>query len=266
MSDQGEQSAGGVQSLDSALFLLAELAAKPGPVTLSELARSCGMTPSKSHRYLKSFLNAGFVEQAGQSAKYDLGPAALRLGLSAIARHNFVNRAADRMADLDGETGMSVLLSVWANHGATVVRWERAEAPTVTSMGLGSTMPLLNSATGRTFLAWSPRAPMQKTLDSELTRAQGWPDLVPDMTPTAEGVEAMVSDIRTKGYASVQGSFVPGLVALAAPVLDWQGEAQTVITLLGTDPDVTKPGSGTAAELLATCRSLSFAPVGEAKI
>ena len=47
---------------------------------------------------------------------------------------------------------MSSLLSVLGNEGATVIRWERAASPAVTSVGLGTTLPLLKSATGRVLL------------------------------------------------------------------------------------------------------------------
>ena len=45
---------------------------------------------------------------------------------------------------------------LWSSQGATVVRWERAAGFLVTSLGLGSVLPLLGSATGNVFLAWNP--------------------------------------------------------------------------------------------------------------
>ena len=150
MSDENGHGQG-LKSLDTALGVLARLAALNGPQTLTEIGRTCDMPPSKVHRYLASFVAAGLVRQEGRSGRYDLGPAAMQLGLAALARHDFVNAAADGLPDLSADTGMTVLLSVWANQGATVVRWERGVTPTDTSMGLGTTLPLLNSATGRVF-------------------------------------------------------------------------------------------------------------------
>ncbi|GAB4272903.1 MAG: hypothetical protein Kow0013_26600 [Pararhodobacter sp.] len=254
-----EGAAGGVQSLDAALRLLKVLAETGGAASLSELARRCDMPPSKAHRYLASFLNAGLVEQAGRSGKYDLGAEALRLGLAALARHDFVNRAADALAGLAAETRMTALLSVWGNEGATVVRWERAETPTVTSMGLGTTMPLLNSATGRAFLAWAPRGATAPALARDLARVATMPSLAPDLEPTPEGVQALTEAIRARGFASIDGGFIPGLVALAAPILDWQGEAQAVVTLIGTDPAALRPEAPAVQALTGFCRGQSFA-------
>lgn len=260
-NDKGDGQTGGIQSLDAALRLLTVMMEHRGPVSLSELARECRMPPSKVHRYLASFQHAGLVEQAGRSGKYDLGQGAVTLGLSALARHDFVNRASDALPDLCTESGLTALLSVWGNQGATVIRWERAASPTVTSMGLGTTLPLLNSATGRAFLAWAPPAPLQAIRAAELRDARKNPAIAPDLVPTERDLEKLVKTIRAKGYASVEGKFIPGLVAIAAPILDWQGEAQAVVTLIGTDPVLVQPGSEAVTRLVAFCKQLSFAPM-----
>lgn len=254
---------GGIQSLDAALRVLSQMASHSGPMSLSDLARDCDMPPSKVHRYLASFLHAGLVEQAGRSGKYDLGHGAMSLGLSAISRHDFVNRTAEVMTDLRDETGLTVLLSVWGTEGATVIRWERAASPVVTSMGLGTTLPLLNSSSGRAFLAWAPRASIRALLDLELRRAKKNPTLFPGFTPNTQGVDDLVALTRSRGYASVKGDFIPGLVALASPILDWQGQAQAVVTLIGTDPATISEGSDAARSLIDFCQQQSFAPVAQ---
>jgi len=261
---KGEKSAGasrGIQSLEAALQTLQAMAERRGPVSLSELARDCRMPPSKVHRYLTSFQHAGLVVQAGRSGKYDLGPGAVMLGLSALARHDFVNRTSEALPDLCAESGLTALLSVWGDQGPTVIRWERASSPTVTSMGLGTTLPLISSATGRAFLAWAPPAPMKAMRDTELRRARQKPAIAPDITPTNEDLEKLLAEIRAQGFASVDGKFIPGLVAIAAPILDWQREAQTIVTLIGTDPTIIEPGSDAVRQLIAFCQLKSFASI-----
>lgn len=219
------------------------------------------MPPSKVHRYLSSFLHAGLVEQAEKSGKYSLGSGCVILGLAAIGRFDFVNRASEAMPELCAESGLTALLSVWGNQGATVIRWERAASPTITSMGLGTTLPLLSSATGRAFLAWAPPAPLQATRDTELRRIRQKPAIAPDLPPTIEDLEALREKTISRGYASVDGKYIPGLVAIAAPILDWQGQAQAVVTLIGTDPMILQPDSNAVRLLREFCQRLSFAPI-----
>ena len=260
MSD--ENGAGpGLKSLDTALEVLAYMATQPAARSLSEIGRACNMPPSKVHRYLASFVGAGLVKQQGRSGRYDLGPGALHLGLAALARHSFVNSAADGLAELSAETGMTVLLSVWANQGATVVRWERGATPTDTSIGLGTTLPLLNSATGRVFLAWGPPRAIAPVRDTQLVRLSQQPGLSLDHDVTQAGITALVERTRARQFASIEGRFIPGLVAAAAPILDWQGEAQAAVTIVGVDPAAIAPGSPQTSALLAYCHAKSISTI-----
>ncbi|WP_461478729.1 IclR family transcriptional regulator [Pararhodobacter aggregans] len=253
---------GGIQSLDAALKVLAHMARAGGPISLTDLARETDMPPSKVHRYLASFLAAGLVAQGGRSGKYDLGRGAIDLGLAALDRHDFVNAPSAHLGELREETGLTVLLSVWGAGGATVVRWERAASPVVTSMGLGTTLPLLNSSTGRVFLAYGPRPPMEHQLGLELARARKTPEILSDAEPSRAGIEALAERVRAQGYATVSGDYIPGLAAVAAPLLDWQGQAQAVITLIGTSRETIREGAPPIARLLDFCRAHSFAPLG----
>ena len=250
--------AGGIQSLDAALRVLTAMGRMDGAVGLSDLARACRMPASKVHRYLASFINAGLVRQNGRSGTYDLGPQAIEIGLAALHRHDFVNAVAERLPALTAETGLTGLLCVWGNSGPTVVRWERAASFIVTSLGLGTTLPLLTSATGHVCVAYLPEAVTASLLDAEMERARHSPRIFERFRPDRAYVDALVRNVRASGYATVEGNFIPGLVALAAPVLDWQEEAQAVVTLIGADPAAIEPSSQALAALRAFCSENSL--------
>ena len=246
---------GGIQSLDAALRVLKALSAQPHATGVSELARTCGMPVSKVHRYLSSFAHAGLVQQNGRSGTYDLGPAARELGLAAIARNDIVNATGDHLAELPRRTGLTALLAVWSEAGPTVVRWERAASPIVTSFGLGTTLPLLSSATGRAFLAFLPRHLTDALAAVELDRMTHNAALLADLrADDRDRLSDLVSGIRATGTASVDGRYIPGLAALAAPVLNWQGEAEAVVTLIGTDPAMLEAESQATGALRDFCR------------
>jgi DNA-binding IclR family transcriptional regulator len=240
---------GGIQALDAALLVLRAIAACSGPVTLTDLARSTGMSVSKAHRYLASFIHAGLVLQRERSGRYELGPFSAELGLAALSRNEFVNRTADGLEELSERTGLTALLSVWANQGATVVRWERAASPVLTSFGLGSTLPLLGSASGRIFLAYLPRRLTAPRLRFEIEDARKANLKWPDLDLTAKGVERLIASVRESGSAWVDGRFIPGLKAVSSPVTNWQGEAEVAVTLIGASDDILKPEGRARAQL-----------------
>jgi DNA-binding IclR family transcriptional regulator len=231
----------GIGSVDTAMTILGAFAAASGPLSLTEVSQRTGMAASKLHRYLASLVDAGMLAQPERSGAYDLGPFATSLGLAGIARNDFVNRAADALPGLVAKTGATAMLSVWGGQGPTVVRWERGPNFIVTALGLGATLPLLNSATGRVFLAYLPAA---------MTASRLGPDRA--------AAKALAVETRRAGFATVGGDLIPGLHAGAAPVLDWQDEAAAVVTLIGTDPAVTRPDGPAISALRAACRGLSI--------
>ncbi len=76
----------GIQSVEVGFALLEALARSRGPLMLRDLAASAGMSAAKAHRYLVSFQRLGLVAQDPRNARYDLGPAALKLGLASLSR------------------------------------------------------------------------------------------------------------------------------------------------------------------------------------
>jgi len=249
---------GGIQSLDGALEVLLVMSRMNGPVALSELAKVCGMSASKIHRYLTSFLHAGLVCQTARSGKYDLGPGAVEIGLAALGRHDFVNRTSDDLAALGEATGLTVLFSVWGNSGPTIIRWERAASLVVASLGLGTTLPLLTSATGRIFLAYLPEKITGDIVRREIRSLKASRQLVEDMDINLKGARTLAQMVGRQGYATVDGRYIPGLVALSAPIIDWQDQVQAVVTLIGTQVNAVIPGSREIEQLIDFCKAHSL--------
>src|SRR3954469_6619419 len=114
----------GIQSVEVGFGLLQALGQAVGPLMLRDLAKAAGMSAAKAHRYLVSFQRLELVVQDAASARYALGPAALKLGLASLARLDAVRLARERATGLMESIGHAVALAVWGNHGPTVVHWE----------------------------------------------------------------------------------------------------------------------------------------------
>jgi DNA-binding IclR family transcriptional regulator len=255
----------GVNALDHALAVLKILAELRAPATLTDIARAAGMPATKVHRYLASFIAAGLVSQPERSGRYDLGKTAMEIGLSAIARNDIVNKVADRLTDLTEATGCTAMLSIWGNQGPTVVRWERAATFIVTTLGLGTTFPLLNSATGRIFLANLPDRLTSDAVDREIIARNTAGGRVIDMDVSKRGLERLKDQIRMKGYTTVEGRLIPGLQAASAPVLNWQNEVECAVTLISTRQDIFNEDGVAVKELLKFVREFSINDDGHSR-
>ena len=236
----------GIQSIDTGIRLLEVLEKADGPLALKELSAKADLDPSSAHRYLASFVRCGLVRQEADS-RYDFGPLALHMGLAAVRRLDPVQLTEQALPGLVAETGYTALLTVWSNRGPTVVHWQRSRNPFVTNLGLGSVLPISRSATGAVLVAFLPDAVTADAIAAEARRE------TIDRPAFARAVERA----RKTRLAFVDSSVIPGLSAVSAPVLQWNGEAAAAITLIGPEAELAKPTHPAVATLRRLCDRLS---------
>jgi DNA-binding IclR family transcriptional regulator len=242
----------GIQSIEVGARILQALAQAPRPQMLRDLAAAARMPPAKAHRYLVSFARMGLVEQQAETGLYDLGSFALELGLSALARMEPVTLAAPVLAELREETGQTVALAVWANHGPTIVRWLGADTPVSASLRTGSVMPLTRSATGQAFLAFLPHQTTAPWIKQELAEHARH-----GLTPaTREEVDQLAAQIRRRGLARTS-EFIPGISGMAAPVFDHSGAMALALVVLGYSKPFEAVGDSIAATVSHKAEKLS---------
>lgn len=238
----------GIQSVEIGLRLIDVLRDAPGPLSLKALAAGADLPISNCHRYCVSFVRAGYMQQDARTGHYDLGPRLLQAGLVALGRGDAVGVATEALEALVDETGSTGQLAVWGDRGPTIVRWIPGRAAVRTSMAAGATLPLLTSATGRVFLAFLPRRQTAALVAHELMAGAAG----------ASDPDALAAQALARGIGHVSGDHIPGLSALAAPVLDAFGEAAAVITLVGTSDGIA-PG---AADRLRASAAAASARLG----
>jgi len=233
---------------------LSTLGRLKGHVTLSELSAAAHIPLSKAHRYLKALIISGFVEQ-DVAGNYRLGVEALALGLAALAGIDIVGLAAPHIAALGAQIDQTILLSIWANHGATVVHVEEPRRHVTVVTRLGSVLPMLKSATGLVFAAYLPAGETRAMRTAELkdmAQAQG------GARQTAAALDKRLRRVRACGVSAVQSLFFPGIDAIAAPVFDASGRITAVITVLGPTTSFDASDDGRIArEVTSTAARLS---------
>ncbi|KHK53564.1 IclR family transcriptional regulator [Ralstonia sp. A12] len=222
----------GIQSIEVGFRLLEVLTHTNGPMMLRDLARAAPMNPAKAHRYLVSFARLGLVTQT-PDGRYDLGPFALEMGLVSLNRQDPMRRARPAAAALRDEIDHTIGLAVWGNLGPAIVHWEEASHPVTVSLRLGDVMPMLNSATGRVFGAYLPRAQTQPFILRELERAAAKADDNPELPRTLTAYDALCADVRTHGASRIHGGVLPGINAMSLPVFDANGQLCLVLIALG---------------------------------
>jgi DNA-binding IclR family transcriptional regulator len=221
----------GIQSVEVGFALLDVLSNARGPLMLRDLAAAAHMSAAKAHRYLVSFQRLRLVVQDAGSTRYDLGPAALRLGLASLSRLDAVKLARERITALMEQVGHTLALAVWGNQGPTIVHWAESPQAVTVNLRLGDVMPLLSSATGRCFAAFLSRDAIAPLLKAEIARAQK--QRRRDVPGSLAEARALLEEVRQRGAARVMDTLLPGIVGFCAPVFDSDGHIALGILALG---------------------------------
>jgi len=218
----------GVQSIEIGGALLEAIVTLGAPGSLSEISRTAGMPTAKAHRYLTSFCEIGLTMQHQDTGRYGLGPLALRMGLSAIAQHDIIERAFEVLRDLCVALKTSGHLSVWSEAGPVVIRSAHGGPPVISPIAVGTILPLLRSATGLIYLSFLP-----DTAVSDLVDGQSMPAQI-DESELARRCHS----VAERRYAVVSGDYIPGLCAIALPIQNHDQSLAGAITLVSTDMSV----------------------------
>jgi len=220
--DSNPQRKRGIQSIEIGMRILEALAQCDGASPLSALAQLTGIPAPQVHRYLQSLIDSGMARQDPASGRYDLGPAALRFGLAALARTDLFKLVDRVIGEFVERTGQTMQIAALGPAGPTIVRIYNGRPALLTTLHVGAMLPLSNSATGRVFLAFAPASETAALVERE-RRENGL---------SADALDAIVAQVQERSMAEETGSVIPGLHAAAFPIFDLQGRAVLVATAL----------------------------------
>ena len=241
----------GIGSVEVGGQLLRVLTECAGPMMLRDLAHSAGMTAAKAHPYLVSFVRLGLVEQNRGTGRYELGPLALQMGLASMRRLDPVRIGSEAIADLVLSINQTVSLSIWGNHGPTVIRIEEGTGAVHVNMRVGSIMSLLGTATGRVFAAFLPPKMIETFIASGVGGASVGDDAANRMS--RKQIDAAVAEVREKGLSRAVERPIPGVNAFSAPVFDHSGSIALAITAIGPSSNFDASWESPIAAELCKC-------------
>ncbi|MNJ20460.1 Glycerol operon regulatory protein [compost metagenome] len=214
-----EKRSGTIQSVSIAVRFLQVLANAESELALGEVARRTATGGSTAHRYLQSLVKEGLAKQDPASGLYDLGPAALNIGISALKRVDAVDIAAQHMKSLAQQHAASGGVAIWTDRGPTLVRWYRSAYFSINPLALGDILPIDNTACGLVFQAFLPKAVIDAARKQQPAHFRG--------TPPSK---ALLDEVRSGRWAELTSHLLSNVTGQAAPVFDAQQEIVCVMT------------------------------------
>jgi DNA-binding IclR family transcriptional regulator len=229
--------------------VLQSVVALKQPAPLRDIAGQVGMGPSQTHRYLSSLTRSGMLQQDRATGLYDLGPAALRTGLAALARHYPLNRADEAARELSRKSAATTMLTVWSPNGPIIVRWYHGRPPIYTVLTVGSVVALATFSAGHVFMAFMPDELLEPLLIME-----GF-QIPLQRNPALWSIR---EHVRKSYLASIDSSNVPGLRTHAAPVFGADDALVCVLTIATQDNISQSVDDANTAALIAASRELTL--------
>lgn len=208
----------GVKSVEVGHRVLETLLDVSHPLNLSQIASSARISRSSARRYLISLVNTGLVAQDPDTHFYALGQNAIRLGIVALGRANFVKTAVQTQEELANEIRETTVLSVWGTNGPYVVNVTEAYEPVYLSVRIGTALPLLGLATGEIWAAFMPTASTDPVIEREvreLEKSQGRTR----SSAALSMLERNLPLVRKQQLSVSRLSLIPESLAAAVPLM-----------------------------------------------
>lgn len=222
--------AGGVQSIDRAAAILRSFSEHRAELTLSEIARATGLTPSTVHRLLAAMQHNRLVRQT-RERRYVPGPLIVQLVRGGAVATTLPEAALPAMTALRDEVEETVgLHSLLPSDERVVVDQVESHQPlrrTYTELGLP--IPVPYGAPGKVLCAWLPPARSEAILSREIS------PLTPTTVTDPEVLRQQLSETRRRGYAMSLAERTPGIRSVAAAFFDHNGAVTGCLSVSGPE-------------------------------
>jgi len=212
-----------VQSLERGLLVIRSLAS-PEPQTLSEVARSTGLSRAAARRFLLTLEQLGYVRQA--DGRFALTPRVLELGYAYLSSLTLPEVAQPHLEQLAAQVHESSSVSVL--DGDDVVYVARVPTRRIMSVtiSVGTRFPAYATSMGRVLLAGLP----PEEAEARIARAD-LRSLTFRTISSARALREEIERVRRQGYALVDEELEAGLRSIAVPIRHPGGAVGAAVNL-----------------------------------
>lgn len=218
-----------IQAVKRAVQVLNLFADSGAGLGISEIAKQMDVHKSIIHKILVTLESEDWVYQSPVDSKYYLGLRLLKLSSLVPNRFEFRDYARRIMEDLateSNETATLTVIDTGHRNGVCIEMVECNQSVRHVS-GIGREIPLHAGASGLIMAAYLPPAGLEKLLNSDL------PIFTANTITDPEKLKEEIRMIRKQGFALTDSQVDEGLVAIAAPILDAQGEFVAGLNISG---------------------------------
>jgi IclR family transcriptional regulator, pca regulon regulatory protein len=213
-----------VQSLERGLAVIRAFDEHNSELTLSDVARSTGLTRAAARRSLLTLADLGYMRTDGR--RFSLSPRILELGYAYLSSQSLTEVAEPHLERLVAEVHESSSVSVLDGDDIVYVARVPTSRIMTVSINVGTRFPAYATSMGRVLLA----AFSDEQLDAYLAGVELRP-LSPRTITAPETLRAELAKVRRQGWALVDQELEEGLRSVAAPIRDRNGATIAAVNL-----------------------------------
>jgi DNA-binding IclR family transcriptional regulator len=241
-----------VRAVERAVRILASLDDEHPERTLPEIARATDLPKSTAYRILVTLGNCGFVEQTRDGERYRLGMRVASLGLTALRRLSIRRDALPLMERLVERFEETCVLGIFDQGSVLDIEVVHSDHVLTVTSEVGHRLPIHCTASGKALLAFLPPAVVESVLARPLEACTEC-----TITSPAQLLEELEL-VRERGYAVDEEEYEVGVRAVAAPIVDIDGNVIAEISMPGPSSRLTvERVPGIARALIEAANAIS---------
>jgi DNA-binding IclR family transcriptional regulator len=225
---RGTDDSPATETVNLSLRLLERLASANESIGVSELAREFAASKATIYRHLQALVLHGFVHQEAATLRYAAGIKLFILGERLRERFDFLPVAREDLARLRDETGQPATLSALVENQVVVLEVLQGSAMVNFGTQAGTVLDLHASAHGNVALAFGPPNLLKTCIAQPL---KAW---TPHTICSPDGLQRLIAQVRTRGWATAPNRVLQGVNGLAAPVFSHGGNYIGAVAIAGS--------------------------------
>jgi DNA-binding IclR family transcriptional regulator len=211
-----------IQSLARGLRVLEIMAEMTEGIGVTELADRLEVNKATASRLVHTLLAHGFVEQAPDGRRFQLGPVRVQLSRSVINRMPLRETAKPYLHKLVKVTGECAHLAIYAQGQALYIDQVESDATLRVNAEVGHMAPLYCTALGKVLLAFGDY-PLPEDLEIRTAAT----------IITQEMLTLELEKVRQQGFAIDDEEYDEGVRCIAVPVFDFRNKIVGAVGISG---------------------------------
>lgn len=192
----------------------------------TDVARKVGIPKTTAHRILKTFAEAGLLEQNATTHRYTIGPLLYLLGSLYLSTTDVLKASEPVLKTLNELSGLDVNLGMFDHGYITVVMRLLAKSSLRIDIRVGAIVPAHTSSMGKAFLSDLTETELDTFYPKERLQQR-----TPKTISTKTELKAQLEQVRKSGIAFTREEGDEGMEGIASLIRDASGKAVAAMSV-----------------------------------